>query len=97
LSDCNTAVRRADKKNENYSNLFVYRGLVRLRQGDYYKAKADFDEALKITPKNARALYVRAVAESRKNEKKESESDLEAARQIAPQVAEKFERYGIVP
>jgi tetratricopeptide (TPR) repeat protein/predicted aspartyl protease len=97
LSDCNTAVRRADKKNENYSNLFVYRGLVRLRQGDYYKAKADFNEALKITPKNARALYVRAVAESRKNEKKESESDLEAARQITPQVAEKFERYGIVP
>jgi len=48
-------------------------------------------------PKNARALYARAVAESHKNKKKESESDLEAARQIEPQVAAAFEPYGIVP
>jgi tetratricopeptide (TPR) repeat protein len=95
LSDCNAALRRADKKNANYSHLFVNRGLVRLRQGDYDKAIADFNDALKIMPKNARALYARAVAESRKNERKESESDLEAARQIAPRVAEKFERYGL--
>ena len=97
LSDCNTAMHRADKKNENYSFLFVSRGLVRLRQGDYDKAIADFNDALQIMPKNARALYARAVAESRKNNEKGSQTDLEAARQIAPQVAEKFERYGIVP
>jgi len=97
LSDCNTALRRADKKNENFPHLFVNRGLVRLRQGDYDKAIADFNDALKIMPKNARALYARAVAESRKHDKKDSESDLEAARQIEPRVAEKFEHYGIVP
>jgi len=97
LSDCNTALRQADKKNENYPHLFVNRGLVRLRQGDYDKAIADFNDALKIMPKNARALYARAVAESRKHDKKDSESDLEAAGQIEPRVAEKFERYGIVP
>jgi tetratricopeptide (TPR) repeat protein/predicted aspartyl protease len=97
LSDCNTALRRADKKHENYSHLFVNRGLVRLRQGDYDKAIADFNDALKITPKNARALYARAVAESRKHNQKGSESDLEAARQIAPRIAEQFEHYGIVP
>ncbi|HEY2634489.1 MAG TPA: aspartyl protease family protein [Steroidobacteraceae bacterium] len=97
LSDCNTALRRADKKNEAYSHLFVNRGLVRLRQGDYDKAIADFNDALKMAPKNARALYARAVAESRKHNKKDSESDLEAAKQIAPRIAEKFERHGIVP
>jgi tetratricopeptide (TPR) repeat protein len=97
LSDCNAAVRRADKKDENYSDLIVNRGLLRLRQGDYDKAITDFNDALKIMPKNARALYARAVAESRKNNKQESASDLEAARQIAPQDAEKLARYGIVP
>jgi tetratricopeptide (TPR) repeat protein len=97
LSDCNAAVRRADRKDENYSHLFVNRGLVRLRQGDYDKAIADFNDALKIMPKNARGLYARAVAESRKNKRQESASDLEAARQIAPQVGEKLARYGIVP
>jgi len=60
LRDCNTAMRRADKKNENYAFLFVSRGLVRLRQGDYDKAIADFNDALEIMPKNARALYARA-------------------------------------
>jgi tetratricopeptide (TPR) repeat protein len=97
LSDCNAALRGTDKNNENYSHLFVYRGLVRLRQGDYDKAIADFNDALKLMPKNARALYARAVAESRKNNHKDSASDLEAARQIAPRIAEHFERYGIVP
>jgi tetratricopeptide (TPR) repeat protein len=97
LSDCNKALRGADKKNPNYPYLFVNRGLVRLRQGDYDKAIADFNDALKIAPKNAPALYARAVAESRKNQKKDSESDLATARQIAPEVAGKFEHYGIVP
>jgi tetratricopeptide (TPR) repeat protein len=97
LSDCNAAVRRAHTKDENYSYLFVNRGLVRLRQGDYDKAIADCNDALKLMPKNARALYARAVAESRKNNQRDSASDLEAARQIAPRIADQFERYGIVP
>jgi len=97
LSDCNTAMHRGDKKNANYSYLFVDRGLVRLRQGEYDKSIADFNDAVKIMPKNAQALYARAVAESRKNKKKESESDLEAATQIAPRIAERFERHGLVP
>ena len=97
MSDCNSALRTADKKDRNYSNLFVDRGLVHLRQGNYDKAIADFNDAFKMTPTNARALYARAVAESRKNEKKDSASDVEAAKQIAPEVAKSFERYGIVP
>ncbi|MEA3105673.1 MAG: hypothetical protein QOI88_278 [Gammaproteobacteria bacterium] len=97
LSDCNAALRAADKKNQNYPDLFVDRGLVHLRRGNYDKAIADFDDALKMMPKNARALYARAVAESRKDQKKNSASDIDAARQIAPEVAERFERYGIVP
>jgi tetratricopeptide (TPR) repeat protein len=44
-----------------------------------------------------RALYARAVAESRKDERTDSASDVEAARQIAPDVAEIFARHGIVP
>jgi tetratricopeptide (TPR) repeat protein len=97
LSDCNWVMHRVDKKDEHNAFLFVSRGLVRLRQGDYDRAIADFNDALKLAPKNARALYARAVAESRKNDHKDSASDLEAARQIAPRIADQFERYGIVP
>jgi Tfp pilus assembly protein PilF len=97
LSDCNTALRRADKLSVNYPLLYVDRGLVRLRRGDLDKAALDFNAALKIMPKNARALYARAVAESHQNKKQASDADLQAAKEIAPEVAERFERYGIAP
>jgi len=97
LSDCNAAIRRTDKKNERYPHLLVDRGLVHLRQGDYNKAMGDFNDALKLMPKNALALYARAVVESRENRHQDSASDLEAAKQIAPRIGDRYERYGIVP
>ncbi len=97
LSDCDTAVRHADKADKNYPFLLFDRGMVRLRQGEYDKAIADFSNALTIMPKDARALYARAVAESRKRQEPQSKADLEAAKTIAPKIAERFERFGLVP
>lgn len=97
LGDCDTAIRHADKTDKSYPYLLVDRGLVRLRQGDYDKAIADFNNALTVMPKNARALYARAVAESRKRQEPQSKADLEAAKTIAPKIAERFERFGLVP
>jgi tetratricopeptide (TPR) repeat protein/predicted aspartyl protease len=97
LGDCNKALRRADKQYPEYGALYANRGLVYLRQGYYDKAIADFNDALKLSPKVARALYGRGVAEARKNLAKESAADIEAARAIAPQLPERYQRYGIVP
>ena len=97
LSDCNSSLHRVDKADKNYSFIYVDRGMVRLRQGDFVKAVSDCDDALKIMPKNARALYVRAVAESHQNKKGESAADLKSAEEIAPKIAARFERYGIAP
>jgi predicted aspartyl protease/Flp pilus assembly protein TadD len=97
LGDCNSALRRTDKTDKSYPYLLADRAMVRLRQGEIAKAVSDCNDALKISPKNARALYVRAVAESRQNRKNESAADLESAEVIAPKIAVRFERYGIVP
>jgi tetratricopeptide (TPR) repeat protein len=97
LSDCNAALRRVNKADKSYSFLYANRGMVRLRQGDFAKAVADCDDALKLMPANARALYVRAVAESHQNKKNASVADLKSAEAIAPKIAERFERYGIAP
>jgi predicted aspartyl protease/Tfp pilus assembly protein PilF len=97
LSDCNSALRRTDKTDKSYPYLLADRAMVRLRQGEIAKAVSDCNDGLKISPKNARALYVRAVAESRQNKKNESAADLESAEVIAPKIAVRFERYGIVP
>jgi predicted aspartyl protease/tetratricopeptide (TPR) repeat protein len=96
-SDCNTAIRRADKKNANNSHWWVDRAVLRLRTGDLDKGISDCDDALKMMPKNARALYVRGVLESRKNKKSQSEADVASAKSLDPKVAEVFEHFGIVP
>jgi tetratricopeptide (TPR) repeat protein/predicted aspartyl protease len=97
LSDCSKALRRADKQYPEYGSLHADRGMLYLRQGNVDKALSDFNDALKLMPKNARALYGRGVAESRKHLAKESAADIEAARLIAPQLPERYQRYGIVP
>ncbi len=97
LSDCNTSLRRAQKGDPEYSALYVHRALVRLRLGDYDKAIGDANDALKLKPTNGSALFLRGIAESRKNEAAASAADLAEATRIAPQVADKFARFGIVP
>jgi tetratricopeptide (TPR) repeat protein/predicted aspartyl protease len=97
ISACNRAMWRADKSNPVYPQLYADRGLIRVRQGEYDKAIADFDTALKLAPKLARALYGRGVAEARKNKATQSAADIASAKTIAPQLAERYQRYGIIP
>jgi tetratricopeptide (TPR) repeat protein/predicted aspartyl protease len=97
LSDCNTAIRLADKKNPANAQLYWNRGMILLRQGDYRRALADFDANLKIEPKSARALYGRGVAKARMNKKAEGDEDIAAAQTLAPRVGESFGHYGIIP
>jgi tetratricopeptide (TPR) repeat protein len=99
LTDCNKALRQGDKHNPEYEygSLYADRGMVRLREGEYGKAIADFNDALKLLPKNARALYGRGVAESHKNLQKEATADIAAARALAPKLPERYQSFGIVP
>jgi tetratricopeptide (TPR) repeat protein/predicted aspartyl protease len=97
LNDCGKALRRGDKQFPDYGLLYANRGLVYLRQGNYDKAIGDFNDALKLSPKTARALYGRGVAEARKNAIKESAADIAAARSIAPQLPDHYQRLGIAP
>lgn len=97
LGDCNTALRLADKSNKIYSYLYANRALVRLRQGEYGKAIADCNDALKTMPTNARALYARAVAEARQNKQQDSDIDAQAAERTDTNIAEKFAKFGMSP
>lgn len=97
LSDCNRALALADRRNPDNATLWANRGMVRLRQGTYDKAIADFDDALEKQPKNVRALYGRGVARIRQNKRPEGESDIDAAVRLSPKIKENLQAYGIGP
>jgi tetratricopeptide (TPR) repeat protein/predicted aspartyl protease len=97
LSDCNSALRLSSKSDPAAASILRVRGLVRLRLGDYDKSIADFDDSLKLAPKNAQALYGRGVAELRKHKTPEGQADLAEASKLLPNIAAEFSRRGISP
>ena len=97
LADCDRASRLVNLRLPDNASLFSNRGLVRLRQGEYAKAIEDFNDALKLQPKNALALYGRGVAKSRRHNDNSGQSDIDAAEALAPKTTERYSRYGIAP
>ena len=97
LTDCNAAYRLSDKSNPATAAILESRGLVRLRLGDYDKAIADYDESLKLAPKDAGSMYGRGVAKIRKQKTADGEADLARARALSGTVADEFKRHGIAP
>jgi tetratricopeptide (TPR) repeat protein len=97
LDDCNRALRLAPKASPMAARVLDSRGLVRLRMGDYDKSIADFDESLKLRPKNAWTQYGRGVAELRKKKVAEGEADMAAATALWAPIGDEFKRRGITP
>ena len=95
LKDCNTAVSRGGK--QVGAGVLANRALVRYRLGDYDKAMADFDAALKLQPNNAWALYGRGLARLKKNQRGEGDKDLAEAVKISPSVVDGYKRMGLSP
>ena len=97
LSDCNRAMALIDMRNPDNAGVLANRGLVRLRQGALDKAISDFNDALKLQPKYARALYGRGVALIRVNKAKQGESDIDAAAKLDRTLKDQMQHYGVVP
>jgi tetratricopeptide (TPR) repeat protein len=97
LTDCNDALRLSDKGSSLYARTLDSRGLVRLRLGDYDKSIVDYDESLKLLPKDAWSLYGRGTAKIREKKSAEGEADIAAATAISASIGEAFKRYKIVP
>ena len=58
-------------------------------------AIADYDAALKLSPKLAGSLYGRGLARLRKGNTDDGNADIAAAKAIQSDVAEEFARYGV--
>ena len=90
LEDCNAAIKLG-KRNSAYLDS---RGLVYLRLGRLDEAIADYDEAIKLQPKQAWSLYGRGLAKQRKG--LDGAADIQAGLAIQPSLAERAKQIGLV-
>jgi tetratricopeptide (TPR) repeat protein len=97
VKDCDTALKRATKDSPFYAEVSATRGLLLFRLGDYDKSIADYDASLKITPKNAPALYGRGIDKLRKQRLPEGQADIDQATALSPKIAQSFDLLGIAP
>jgi predicted aspartyl protease/tetratricopeptide (TPR) repeat protein len=97
LSDCNRAMALANMRNPDEAWLIANRGFVRLRQGASDKALSDFNDALKLQPNNAGALYGRGVALMKTSKAKQGQADIDAAEKLDQTIKERMQHYGVVP
>jgi len=73
---------------------FDSRGLVELRLGQYDRAIADYDAALKLNPRTAWSLYGRGLAKRHKGDPS-AQSDMDAAAAINPELTARAKALGI--
>jgi tetratricopeptide (TPR) repeat protein len=93
VTDCTEALGIA----RNDANIMDSRGFVYLRLSRLDDALADYDEALRLNPKQAGSLYGRGLAKLKKGDAAGGEADIAAAKAIQVDIAEEFARYGVTP
>lgn len=91
LKDCNEALRLDPNNQYAYdSRAFTY-----LKLGMLDASIADYDAALGLQPGRPYSLFGRGVARQRKGDTAGGQSDMTAARDQVPGIAEEFARYGV--
>ena len=71
------------------------RGLIELKRGEFARAIAQYDAALAIDGRRARAYYGRGMAKLKMGDKSGGDADIAMAKAMLPNVAEEFANYGV--
>jgi Tfp pilus assembly protein PilF len=95
LADCSLAVKLGPSpsataesggerlgKDRTISDYYSERGFAYLKKDDYARAVLDLDNAIRLNPKNGRALKSRGLAYQARGDTARGDADLEAAKQL---------------
>ncbi|MGZ9112377.1 MAG: tetratricopeptide repeat protein, partial [Rhodoplanes sp.] len=78
-----------------YADALDSRGLTHLKLGQFDRAIADFDAALRLNPKMPSALYGRGKAKIKKGDAAGGNADIRSAKSIDSTIDREFESYGV--
>jgi tetratricopeptide (TPR) repeat protein len=71
------------------------RGFVHFRRGEFDLALADYDAALRLSPRSASTLYMRGLVKQRAGDPAGGGADLKRALKMDPDIAEVWKRRGV--
>jgi len=91
LADCDAALKIAP----NSPAILDSRAFVLLQLGRNDEAIAQYTQALSKAPMMAASLFGRAIARARLGDRTDAQVDLAAARNISPEIDQRFEAYGV--
>src|SRR5262247_2023572 len=91
IDGCTAAIRSGDQRSQKeLASYFNSRGLAYRTKGDFDRAIADFDEAIRLEPKNALLFNARGVAYSAKRDYGRAMADFDEAIRLEPKGAAAF-------
>lgn len=90
MRDCNEAVER----DPDDADARATRGWLQLRLNQPARARADFDDAIKLAPTDSFSLYGHALALTRLGDTAQAQADLAAARKAEPAIDARMKTYG---
>lgn len=90
IAGCTRVIDDGKVKPKGHAAAYYNRGNAHAAKGDSAAAIADYDEALKLDPKNARALANRGTARSEKGDAEGAIADFDAALKTDPRLASAY-------
>ena len=78
----------------NYPEPYMSRGIIYYVQSKTDLAFADFDQAVKLAPRSAQALFLRSAAYNKKGDASHAQADMAAAKLLDPKIVEEMASIG---
>jgi tetratricopeptide (TPR) repeat protein len=91
---CTRIISASETSPANLPLAYQNRGFAYLKLKQLDKAIADYDNALRLEPKQAASLYGRGLAKQKKGDQAGGNADIEAAKRLKPGIADDFAAQG---
>jgi tetratricopeptide (TPR) repeat protein len=90
IAGCSAIIQSGQENDASLSKVFDTRGLAYMHKRDYVRAIQDYDQAIRLNPRSATAIYNRALTYRRIGDYDPAISDYDRVLQLTPNDADSY-------